>query len=69
MTYGLPLTPAADSCRTARHALTSIATVRPAAFITTMAKEVIILWIYVQMHILFCQAYFGCVENVFYGVK
>lgn len=41
MTYGLPLTPAADSCRTARHALTSIAIVRPAAFITTMAKEVI----------------------------
>lgn len=40
MTYGLPLTPAADSCRTARHALTLIATVRPAAFITTMAKEV-----------------------------
>ncbi len=40
MTYGLPLTPAADSCRTARHALTLIATVRPAAFITSMAKEV-----------------------------
>ncbi|XP_065202818.1 WD repeat-containing protein 7 isoform X3 [Planococcus citri] len=40
MTYGLPLTPAADSCRTARHALTQIASVRPAAFITTMAKEV-----------------------------
>lgn len=40
MTYGLPLTPAADSCRTARHALTLIASVRPAAFITTMAKEV-----------------------------
>ncbi|KAG5899856.1 hypothetical protein JTB14_012325 [Gonioctena quinquepunctata] len=40
MTYGLPLTPQADSCRTARHALTLIATTRPAAFITTMAKEV-----------------------------
>lgn len=40
MTYGLPLTPAADSCRTARHALTLIATARPAAFIITMAKEV-----------------------------
>ncbi|KPI96605.1 WD repeat-containing protein 7 [Papilio xuthus] len=40
MTYGLPLTPQADSCRTARHALTLIATSRPAAFITTMAREV-----------------------------
>lgn len=40
MTYGLPLTPKADSCRTARHALTLIATARPAAFITTMAREV-----------------------------
>ncbi|KAL4712244.1 hypothetical protein ACJJTC_011105 [Scirpophaga incertulas] len=40
MTYGLPLTPQADSCRTARHALTLIATARPAAFITTMAREV-----------------------------
>ncbi|CAH1117289.1 unnamed protein product [Phaedon cochleariae] len=40
MTYGLPLTPQADSCRTARHALTLIATARPAAFVTTMAKEV-----------------------------
>ncbi|XP_075211701.1 WD repeat-containing protein Rbcn-3B isoform X3 [Lycorma delicatula] len=40
MSYGLPLTPAADSCRTARHALTLIATARPAAFITTMAREV-----------------------------
>ncbi|XP_071441616.1 WD repeat-containing protein 7 isoform X4 [Hetaerina americana] len=40
MMYGLPLTPAADSCRTARHALTLIATARPAAFITTMAREV-----------------------------
>lgn len=40
MSYGLPLTPAADSCRTARHALTLIATARPAAFITTLAREV-----------------------------
>lgn len=40
MTYGLPLTPAADSCRTARHALSLIATARPPAFITTMTKEV-----------------------------
>ncbi|XP_048488906.1 WD repeat-containing protein 7 [Plutella xylostella] len=40
MSYGLPLTPQADSCRTARHALTLIATARPAAFITTMAREV-----------------------------
>ncbi|XP_051158391.1 WD repeat-containing protein 7 isoform X1 [Leptopilina boulardi] len=40
MTYGLPLTPQADSCRTARRALVLIATARPAAFITTMAREV-----------------------------
>jgi len=40
MTYGLPLSPAADSCRASRHALTLIATARPAAFITTMAREV-----------------------------
>lgn len=40
MTYGLPLSPQADTCRTARHALTLIATARPAAFITTMAREV-----------------------------
>ncbi|CAL8086757.1 unnamed protein product [Orchesella dallaii] len=40
MSFGLPLTPQADACRTARHALTLIATARPAAFITTMAKEV-----------------------------
>lgn len=38
MSFGLPLTPQADACRTARHALTLIATARPAAFITTMAK-------------------------------
>ena len=41
MSYGLPLSPAADSARTSRHALTLIATARPAAFITTMAREVI----------------------------
>lgn len=40
MTYGLPLTPIADACRTARHALSLIATARPPAFIITMAKEV-----------------------------
>ncbi|XP_061198196.1 WD repeat-containing protein 7-like isoform X2 [Saccostrea echinata] len=40
LTYGLPLSPAADACRTARHALSLIATARPPAFIITMAKEV-----------------------------
>ncbi|KAK3086238.1 hypothetical protein FSP39_015629 [Pinctada imbricata] len=40
MTYGLPLSPVADACRTARHALSLIATARPPAFIITMAKEV-----------------------------
>lgn len=40
MTYGLPLTPIADACRTASHALSLIATARPPAFIITMAKEV-----------------------------
>lgn len=40
MAFGLPLTPSADACRTARHALTLIATARPPAFITTMAREV-----------------------------
>ncbi|XP_059484205.1 WD repeat-containing protein 7 isoform X1 [Neocloeon triangulifer] len=40
MAYGLPLTPTADACRTARHSLSLIATARPAAFITTMAREV-----------------------------
>lgn len=40
LTFGLPLTPQADACRTARHALGLIATAKPAAFITTMAKEV-----------------------------
>ncbi|XP_046914879.2 WD repeat-containing protein Rbcn-3B isoform X2 [Dermatophagoides farinae] len=38
--FGLPLTPAADSARTARYALQMIAEARPAAFITTLAKEV-----------------------------
>uniref|UniRef100_A0A8C6XPZ7 WD repeat domain 7 n=1 Tax=Naja naja TaxID=35670 RepID=A0A8C6XPZ7_NAJNA len=37
---GLPLSPAADSARSARHALSLIATARPPAFITTIAKEV-----------------------------
>ena len=40
LTFGLPLTPQADACRTARHALGLIATARPPAFIITMAKEV-----------------------------
>lgn len=40
MTFGLPLSPRADACRTARHALSLIATARPSAFIITMAKEV-----------------------------
>ncbi|XP_064640034.1 WD repeat-containing protein 7-like isoform X4 [Lineus longissimus] len=40
MTFGLPLSPAADACRTARHALSLIATARPPAFVITMAKEV-----------------------------
>lgn len=40
LNYRLPLTPQADACRTARAALCSIAQARPAAFITTMAREV-----------------------------
>lgn len=40
VTFGLPLSPAADACRTSRHALSLIATARPATFIITMAKEV-----------------------------
>ncbi|XP_043930841.1 WD repeat-containing protein 7 isoform X2 [Protopterus annectens] len=40
ITMGLPLSPAADSARSARHALSLIATARPSAFITTIAKEV-----------------------------
>nr|XP_016850732.1 PREDICTED: WD repeat-containing protein 7 isoform X3 [Anolis carolinensis] len=40
ITMGLPLSPAADSARSARHALSLIATARPPAFITTIAKEV-----------------------------
>jgi len=40
MTFGLPLSPRADACRTARHTLSLIATARPPAFIITMAKEV-----------------------------
>jgi hypothetical protein len=38
--YGLPLTQSGDSCRTSRHALALISQVRPAAFITSIAKEV-----------------------------
>ncbi|XP_049267280.1 WD repeat-containing protein 7-like, partial [Rhipicephalus sanguineus] len=40
VSYGLPMTPAADSCRTARQALSLIATSRPPVFITTLAREV-----------------------------
>uniref|UniRef100_A0A669CSH5 WD repeat domain 7 n=1 Tax=Oreochromis niloticus TaxID=8128 RepID=A0A669CSH5_ORENI len=40
VTMGLPLNPPADSARSARHALSLIATARPPAFITTIAKEV-----------------------------
>ncbi|XP_015792137.1 WD repeat-containing protein 7-like isoform X2 [Tetranychus urticae] len=40
LSFGLPLTPAADSCRTARQALGLIATSRPGSFITTLAREV-----------------------------
>ncbi|XP_051866570.1 WD repeat-containing protein 7 isoform X4 [Pristis pectinata] len=40
ITVGLPLNPAADSARSARHALSLIATARPPAFITTIAREV-----------------------------
>ncbi|EPQ14742.1 WD repeat-containing protein 7 [Myotis brandtii] len=40
ITMGLPLSPAADSTRLARHALSLIATARPPAFLTTIAKEV-----------------------------
>ncbi|XP_061299953.1 WD repeat-containing protein 7-like [Pezoporus flaviventris] len=40
ITPGLPLSPPADSARSARHALALIATARPPAFITTIAKEV-----------------------------
>ena len=38
--YGLPLTPSGDSCRTSRHALMQIARVRPAVFITSIAREI-----------------------------
>lgn len=37
---GLPLSPSADTHRSARHALSLIATARPAVFIITIAKEV-----------------------------
>uniref|UniRef100_A0A7N8XCJ0 WD repeat domain 7 n=1 Tax=Mastacembelus armatus TaxID=205130 RepID=A0A7N8XCJ0_9TELE len=40
ISMGLPLNPPADSARSARHALSLIATARPPAFITTIAKEV-----------------------------
>ncbi|CAK6980809.1 WD repeat-containing protein 7, partial [Scomber scombrus] len=40
ITMGLPLNPPADSARSARHAISLIATARPPAFITTIAREV-----------------------------
>uniref|UniRef100_A0A674P7Z7 WD repeat domain 7 n=1 Tax=Takifugu rubripes TaxID=31033 RepID=A0A674P7Z7_TAKRU len=40
ITMGLPLNPPADSARSSRHALSLIATARPPAFITTIAREV-----------------------------
>ncbi|KAL3258557.1 hypothetical protein MRX96_046398 [Rhipicephalus microplus] len=40
--YGLSLAPAADSCRTARQALSLIATSRPPVFITTLARETVL---------------------------
>uniref|UniRef100_A0A8C5CQQ7 WD repeat domain 7 n=1 Tax=Gadus morhua TaxID=8049 RepID=A0A8C5CQQ7_GADMO len=40
VTMGLPLNPPADSARSSRHALSLIATARPPAFITTIAREV-----------------------------
>ena len=38
--YGLPLTPKGDLCRTSRHALNAVARVRPAVFITSVAREI-----------------------------
>ena len=38
--YGLPLTPVADCCRTARHTLATIALARPGVFITSVSKEI-----------------------------
>ncbi|TKR76232.1 hypothetical protein L596_017399 [Steinernema carpocapsae] len=38
--YALPMSAAADACRTAKHALTLIATARPPALITALSKEV-----------------------------
>merc|ERR1719361_1529481 len=38
--YGLPPTPVADCCRTARHTLSAIATARPGVFITSVSKEI-----------------------------
>ena len=40
MRYGLPLVPAADSCRTASSALTLVAAARPGVLITSVAREV-----------------------------
>ena len=37
---GYPLSPEADSCRSAHHSLSLIATARPLTFVTTIAREV-----------------------------
>ena len=47
--YGLPLTPIADCCRTARHALGAIARARPGVFVTSVAKE-IARWVVWSLH-------------------
>ena len=39
MSFGLPLTPAADSCRTSRHAISLIATARPPGIHTILLKS------------------------------
>jgi hypothetical protein len=38
--YGLPLTAGGDACRTSRHALAQVARVRPAVFVTSVAREI-----------------------------
>jgi len=40
LSFGLPLTPASDSCRTARYAISQIASSRPEKFIITLNQEV-----------------------------
>lgn len=40
LSFGLPLTPASDSCRTARYTISQIASSRPEKFIITLNQEV-----------------------------